>query len=94
MLFSIKSHLLGSQSNFTTVIKLVIKTLEAQNHKLTAQFHQKKINTLKNLSSVFALRKAQKNYKVAAKRIKNKNLPEDGKNCHTIWTEIPCMHKI
>ena len=97
----IKSHLLGSQSNFSTVIKLITNALEAQNHKLSAQFHQQKINTLKNLSSVFnnclgkithfALRKAQNNYEVATKRIKQKNPPEECKNCHT---GIPCVHKI
>jgi len=100
----IKSHLLGSQSNFTTIIKLITNALEAQHHEISAQFHQQKINTLKNLSSVFiqclgkithfALRKAQNNYKVAAKRIKQKNPPEECNNCHTIRTGIPCAHKI
>ena len=100
----IKSHLLGSQSNFTTVIKLITNALEAQHHELSAQFHQQKINTLKNLSSVFnkclgqithfALRKAQNNYKIAARRIKQKTPPEDCNQCHTIRTGIPCVHKI
>ncbi|KNZ63333.1 uncharacterized protein VP01_11589g1, partial [Puccinia sorghi] len=49
----IKSHLLVSQSNFATVINLITNALEAQNHEISALFHQQKINTLKNLSSVF-----------------------------------------
>ncbi|KNZ53060.1 uncharacterized protein VP01_3359g1 [Puccinia sorghi] len=90
----IKSHILGSQSNFTTTIKLITTALEAQHHKLSAHFHQQKINTLKNLSSTcnlflgkithFSLRKSQNNYKVASKRIKKNIPPQYCNNFHTI----------
>ncbi|KNZ63450.1 hypothetical protein VP01_1141g3 [Puccinia sorghi] len=79
-------------------------TIKLQYHKLSAQFHQQKIKTLQILSSVFnhflgkvphfSLGKAQKNYKVASKMIKQKIPPQYCKTFHTIRTGLPCVPKI
>ncbi|KNF06539.1 hypothetical protein PSTG_00413 [Puccinia striiformis f. sp. tritici PST-78] len=45
----IKSHLLGPQQTFNSVVKLISNTLEAQYHEILARFHQQKTTTL-NLS--------------------------------------------
>ncbi|KNZ57733.1 hypothetical protein VP01_2087g7 [Puccinia sorghi] len=42
----------------------------------------------------FVLRKAQKNYEVASKRIKQNSPPQYFKNCHIMQTGIPFTHKI
>jgi hypothetical protein len=46
----IKSHLLGPNHSFTSVVKMITNALEAQAHKISAHFHQQKINSLRNIA--------------------------------------------
>ncbi|KNZ52523.1 uncharacterized protein VP01_3545g2 [Puccinia sorghi] len=49
-----QSHLLNSQDRFHEVVKLITLGLKEQHQKIKSLFHQQKINTLKNINTIFA----------------------------------------
>ena len=96
----IKTHLLGPQYSFSSVIKMITIALEAQSHEISAQFHQQKINSLKNLPRIFenclgkvthyALRQAQRNFS----EVSNVQRNDVCNGFHRIRTGIPCKHQL
>ncbi|KNF02343.1 hypothetical protein PSTG_04547 [Puccinia striiformis f. sp. tritici PST-78] len=100
----IKSHLLGPQHGFTSVIKLISNALESQYHEIASKFHQQKRTSLRYLGSIFreckgiisnyALRKAYTNL-VEAKKTKKEGQKLSPCNQHygaRMW--IPCNHRM
>jgi hypothetical protein len=95
----IKSHLLGPNHSFTSVVKMITNALEAQAHKISAHFHQQKINSLLNLAKIFenchgrithyALRKAQNNLTTISSLKKTATC----NGFHQKRTGIPCKHR-
>jgi hypothetical protein len=96
----IKSHLLGPNHSFTSVVKMITNALEAQAHKILAHYHQQKINPLCNMTKIFenchgrithyALRKAQANLRDIASLEKTATC----NGFHQKWTGIPCKHRL
>ncbi|KAI7948532.1 hypothetical protein MJO29_010197 [Puccinia striiformis f. sp. tritici] len=100
----IKSHLLGPQHGFTSVIKLISNALESQYHKIATKFHQQKMTSLQYLGSIFreckgiitnyALRKAYNNL-VEAKKAKKEGEKLGQCNQHYgVRMGIPCKHRM
>ena len=96
----IKSHLLGPNHSFTSVIKMITNALEAQAHEISAHYHQQKINSLRNIAKIFenchgcithyALRKAQKNLMAISSLVKS----DTCHGFHQKRTGIPCKHRL
>jgi hypothetical protein len=94
----IKSHLLGPNHSFTSVIKMLTNALKSQVHKILAHYHQQKINSLQSIGKIFdnchgrithhALRKAQKNLVAVASLEKTAAC----NGFHFERTGIPCKH--
>jgi hypothetical protein len=82
------------------VVKLITLALESQHHKISSEFHQQKITTLRNIQKIFtpcfgkithyALRRAQNEFDLI------KWTEELGKCNHafTVRSGIPCKHRI
>ena len=96
----IKSQLLGPNNSLPAVIKLINNALEHQSHKISAQYHQEKINSLKYIGKIFhechgrithyALWKAQYNFTETARIDKDSGC----NGHHHVRTGIPCRHQI
>jgi hypothetical protein len=96
----IKSHLLGPNHSFTSVIKMITNTLEAQAHEISAHYHQQQINSLRNLAKIFenchgrithyALQKAQTNLNAISSLDKTSTC----NGFHQKRTRIPCKHRL
>jgi hypothetical protein len=96
----IKKHLLNSSTNFPEVVKLITLALESQHHKISSEFHQQKVTTLRNIQKIFtpcfgkithyALRRAQNEFNPI------KWSKELGKCNHSfmVQTGIPFQHWI
>ncbi|KNE91476.1 hypothetical protein PSTG_15107 [Puccinia striiformis f. sp. tritici PST-78] len=96
----VKSHLLGPQHSFASVVKLISNALEAQYHEISAHFHQQKMVKLQYLGKTFrecsgvitnyALQKAYNNLAKAKKLPKNHRCNGD----YRVRMGIPCKHQM